>query len=101
MVIQLVVVILLMFWASDREKALPPAIVYTIATIASILVYHGAQMEWPSALMAGGANFALAFLLFWLVAKTGGAVGWIIRIVTVVVLSGAGSFLAGVFSGGR
>jgi hypothetical protein len=95
MLIRLIVVVLLIIWASDKEKALGPALVYAGITLGfGILLHAGSgSAAIGSALVQTVIDFTLAFGLFWLVARTGGVVGWLVRAVTIVVLGGVATFL--------
>ena len=93
MLIQLIVVILLIIWASDKDKALGPALVYSGVTLAFGLLMKSGGMISGNVFVNTGVEFLLAFGLFWLVSKTGGLVGWLVRGVTILVLGGVLRFL--------
>ena len=101
MLIKLIVVVLLMNWASDKQKALGPSLIYGGITfgVDMVLMMAGKATVTGAAMEAGFA-FAGAFVMFWLVTKTGGFIGWLVRALTVLLLGGVAGFLLKVFGGG-
>ena len=101
MLIKLIVVVLLMNWASDQKKALPPALIYGFITfgVDAVLMMTG-KATLVGAAMESAFALAGAFIMFWLVTKTGGFIGWLVRILTVLLLGGVAGFLLKMFGGG-
>ena len=101
MLIKLIVVFLLMNWASDKQKALAPSLIYGGITFAvDIALMMAGKATVTGAAMESVFAFAGAFVMFWLVTKTGGFIGWLVRALTVLLLGGVVGFLLKVFGGG-
>ena len=97
MLIRLLAVVLLIIWASDKGKALGPALVYAGITLGFGLLLHSGGVITDNVFLETGLEFALAFGLFWLVARTGGLIGWLVRAATVLLLGGVAAFLTQFF----
>ena len=98
MLIKLIVVVLLMNWASGQKKALPPALIYGFITFGvDMVLMMAGKATVAGAAVESGLAFAGAFVMFWLVTKTGGFVGWLVRVLTVLLLGGVAGFLLQLF----
>lgn len=93
--IRVLVVVLLIVWALDHGKALPPAIIYSIISSGFLLALavsgHGVTIK--AALTETAIDFGASFGLFWLIANTSGFIGFLVCAATVVFLGGVAQFL--------